>query len=429
MVFNIPVKFEERKMKPSSENYLISSVLAICCATLCSLLVPHSLLAHPISQGAMEIVVGRCSVLLRARVSVDEVCLSNCNWLFVNDQDMYDQKELADAFTKHGLYLLSHLHLSADGCLLAGKILKMTPPEIPAEGMDPRDTLTEFIVYELEYSGKDFPKSLKCELDELKNVDWQTSYVIRIRQEDQPEYSASLLSCGQSLVFPCTWNSKLSGIETFPVANTRVDTWKTTREYLLHGIQHIVGYPGKSGWEGVGYDHLLFISALTLAAMCFGDLIKIITAFTLAHTLTLTLAALRIFTLSERIVEPMIAASIVFVAVENMVWPIRSRGWGRLAIAFGFGLFHGLGFAGGLIEAMQDMPRSGTGIAIGSFSIGVELGHQMIVLPLFAALLLGRRWMREDDAKERFRAAALKYGSAVISVAGLFFLARALKIG
>ena len=83
--------------------------------------------------------------------------------------------------------------------------------------------------------------------------------------------------------------------------------------------------------------------------------LKVVTAFTLAHTLTLTLAALNLVRLPERVVEPLIAASIVFVAVQNLFWPRRSRGWIRLGAAFFFGLFHGLGFAGGLLEAMQGM--------------------------------------------------------------------------
>ena len=97
-----------------------------------------------------------------------------------------------------------------------------------------------------------------------------------------------------------------------------------------------------------GYDHLLFVSALVLAATGIWDLIKVVSAFTLAHTLTLTLSVFNIVTLSERIVEPMIAASIICVAVQNVFWPERSRGWTRLGIAFAFGLFHGLGFGRGL---------------------------------------------------------------------------------
>ena len=87
--------------------------------------------------------------------------------------------------------------------------------------------------------------------------------------------------------------------------------------YALHGIEHIL----------TGYDHLLFITALVLAAGSFWDLVKVVTAFTLAHTITLTLSVLNIVTLRSAIVEPMIAASIICVAVQNIFWPERSSGW------------------------------------------------------------------------------------------------------
>src|SRR5262249_54941672 len=144
-----------------------------------------------------------------------------------------------------------------------------------------------------------------------------------------------------------------------------------------------------------GWDHLLFVGALVLAVATLWDLVKVITAFTLAHTITLTLAVLDLVRLPERVVEPMIAASIVLVALQNLFWPERSRGASRLLTAFFFGLFHGLGFAGGLLEAMAGMQGSTVGIAIAAFSVGVELGHQTVVLPMFALLKLTRRKPQE----------------------------------
>ena len=146
--------------------------------------------------------------------------------------------------------------------------------------------------------------------------------------------------------------------------------------YFLHGVHHIL----------TGYDHLLFVSALVLAATTLWELVKVVSAFTLAHTMTLTLAALNLVHLPASVVEPLIAASIVFVALQNVFWPGRSKGWSRLGAAFFFGLFHGLGFAGGLLNAMREMPGATMFLAILAFSVGVEAGHQMVVLPLFAFL-------------------------------------------
>jgi hydrogenase/urease accessory protein HupE len=184
------------------------------------------------------------------------------------------------------------------------------------------------------------------------------------------------------------------------------------REYVAHGIHHIL----------TGYDHLLFISALVLAAVSVWDLVKVVTAFTLAHTITLTLAALRLVHVSSLIVEPMIAASIVFVAAQNVFWPKQVRGWGRLAVAFGFGLFHGLGFAGGLLDAMQEMSGLTILLAILAFSLGVELGHQMIVIPLFGALKLARHTRQELPARDQVSLLAQQYGSVVICCAGMYYL-------
>jgi hypothetical protein len=164
-----------------------------------------------------------------------------------------------------------------------------------------------------------------------------------------------------------------------------------------------------------------------LAAVSVWDLVKVVSAFTLAHTITLTLAALRLVHVSSSIVEPMIAASIVFVAAQNVLWPKQSRGWMRLAIAFGFGLFHGLGFAGGLLDAMQEMSGLTIVLAILAFSLGVELGHQMIVLPLFGALKLARRTRQEVADRDRVSLLALRYGSAVICCAGMYYLVYAVS--
>lgn len=175
-----------------------------------------------------------------------------------------------------------------------------------------------------------------------------------------------------------------------------------------------------------GYDHLLFMAALVLAVVSLGDLVKVVTAFTLARTLTLTLAVLDVVRVPGRIVEPMIALSIVVVALQNVFWPDRSHGRERLAIAFAFGLFHGLGFAGGLLEAMEGMPGVAVATAIAAFSLGVEIGHQMVVLPIFTARLLARRACQGSDRAHRMEV-VLRFGSGAISVAGMMYFIAALR--
>lgn len=190
------------------------------------------------------------------------------------------------------------------------------------------------------------------------------------------------------------------------------------KAFFYQGIHHIL----------TGYDHLLFIIALVLAAATFGELIKVVTAFTIAHTITLTLATLSVVHLPAAIVEPFIAASIVFVALQNVFWPNRAKGWSRMGAAFFFGLFHGLGFAGGLIEAMQQMQTSTMLLAICAFSIGIEFGHQMIVLPLFALLKTVRLSQTDPLAQTKLSFNLQRLGSAGISLAGMYYLCLALNI-
>jgi hypothetical protein len=184
--------------------------------------------------------------------------------------------------------------------------------------------------------------------------------------------------------------------------------------FVRHGITHIL----------TGYDHLLFVGALVLAIVNLWDLVKVIGAFTLAHTITLTLAALDVFRLPGSIVEPMIAASIVFVAAQNLFWPKQSRGGSRLLVAFLFGLFHGLGFASGLLEAISSLRAAGAAVAIAAFSLGVEIGHQLVVLPAFCALHLLRRAHAGTHRHDRL---VQRYGSAVISLGGMIYLVAALR--
>lgn len=185
------------------------------------------------------------------------------------------------------------------------------------------------------------------------------------------------------------------------------DHWAAVKTYFVHGVKHIL----------TGYDHLLFLCALVLGAASLWDLIKIVTAFTIAHSITLTLATFGLAHLPEQVVEPMIAASIVFVAVQNIRWPKQSNGNSRLAIAFFFGLFHGLGFAGGLLEVMHAMPVSLIWFAILGFSLGVEAGNQLVLLPLYVFLQGYKR-----ASKTANLLAVRRYASGAVALAGIYYL-------
>ncbi len=173
--------------------------------------------------------------------------------------------------------------------------------------------------------------------------------------------------------------------------------------FLRLGVEHIL----------TGYDHLLFLLGLLLACRRFRTMALVVTCFTLAHSVTLALAALGVLTLSPRVVEPLIAASIVFVGVENLLRRDEPR-W-RWALTFAFGLVHGFGFAGVLGEIGLGTTRTALVTSLFSFNLGVELGQLAVT-----ALLLPLLWkLRELPAYERYGRHAL---SALVALAGAYWL-------
>ena len=154
----------------------------------------------------------------------------------------------------------------------------------------------------------------------------------------------------------------------------------TFRDFFKLGLEHIA----------TGYDHLLFLFGLLLVTPRFRTAAILITSFTLAHSLTLALAALDVVSLSPRVVEPLIAATILYVGVENLFFREGPK-W-RGALTFVFGLIHGLGFAGVLRELGIGSSGGGVLIPLLGFNLGVEVGQlaaAAIALPALFALL---RW-------------------------------------
>ena len=350
--------------------------------------------AHPVAQGTMEVVVFPNRVAVLATVSNEEVLIAAAS--------RGEGSPHRDAVLGHADYLLAHLHITADGIPLAGRVVGR--PE------SPRGRPSYRIEYKLP-SG--LPERLALRQDVLREIafapgtPWEASYLVRIGIDGQGS-ADGLLTCREPLQFDCRQSPGPGSAADGPPAFRGPGWSRLTIAFVGHGILHIL----------TGYDHLLFVGALLLGAASLWDVIKVISAFTLAHTLTLLLSAFDVFRLPGAIVEPMIAASIVVVAVQNAFYPEQSRGRARLLVVFGFGLFHGLGFAGGLLEAMSDLGSASAVWAIAAFSGGVEIGHQIVVLPAFATLCLLRRARDRQFNPDRL---VRRYGSAVISVLGLFY--------
>jgi hydrogenase/urease accessory protein HupE len=175
----------------------------------------------------------------------------------------------------------------------------------------------------------------------------------------------------------------------------------TFTEFVKQGVVHIFG----------GLDHVLFVLCLVLAARSWRELAFIVTSFTVAHSITIGLTAFELVRVAPIVVEPVIAASIVYVAVENI---LRKEPRHRVGVTFGFGLVHGLGFGGVLLDL---------GIAGGEvvplllgFNIGVELGQLAIVIPLFAAVVYAQKAQMKRYAPIRTAACV------IVALAGSFWV-------
>jgi hydrogenase/urease accessory protein HupE len=173
------------------------------------------------------------------------------------------------------------------------------------------------------------------------------------------------------------------------------------KTFVPAGIHHIL----------IGPDHILFLIGLLLLGGGWKALLKIVTAFTVGHSITLSLAALNVVTPPANVIEPAIALSIVFVGADNLV-----RGGGRdvrALIALTFGLVHGFGFANVLREF--GLPREALGWSLFSFNVGVEIGQLFIVLLVATALAIVRRRSETIGMRVAFA------GSLIVVAAGTYW--------
>ncbi len=182
-----------------------------------------------------------------------------------------------------------------------------------------------------------------------------------------------------------TVTTELGAADTKPA---RAANGNSFADFLLLGVKHIL----------TGYDHLLFLFSLLIFSREIVSTLKIVTCFTVAHSITLAIATLGVVQIPGRWVEPMIAASIIYVGVENLA---RGHGpKGRGLLTFAFGLIHGFGFASVLRELGVSSSGSGIVVPLVSFNLGVELGQILIaatLLPLIWKVgkrpILARHWV------------------------------------
>ncbi len=275
--------------------------------------------------------------------------------------------ELRAKHVEISAYALARLSLSADG-----QRCRLAPTEHLVD--EHSDGAYEVMRFSIDCEGNTSPREIEVDYTLFFDLDPSHRGLLRI------QHGTGTLT---AILGPERPKQKLS-----LAAASRLGQFL---DYGREGVWHIL----------IGFDHILFLVSLLLPAVfvlgkrgwepadrfapVFWDVLRIVTAFTLAHSITLSLAALSVVALPSRLVESTIALSVVLAALNNL-WPIvAGRRW---AVAFGFGLIHGFGFASVLADL--GLPRDALVLALVGFNLGVEAG-QLAIVALFLPLAYGLR--------------------------------------
>jgi hydrogenase/urease accessory protein HupE len=304
--------------------------------------------------------------------------------IFNAQRDQVDPALLAASATPIMAYLTAHVAVTgADGKACASDTGELMPD---GDG----------VIFRKQFSCRDVGGDIVYRSTVLTDSDAAARQVVLIGEGDEAP---------QALLDRDNTSVVLSG----PAPSLR----STFERYLVTGIEHIF----------LGYDHIAFLIAVVLWARGFVPVIKIVTAFTIAHSITLSLAALDVIVIPGTVVEPAIAASIVYVAMENFFTRNIDNRW---RVTFAFGLVHGFGFAGALREI--GLPTHAVATALAAFNIGVEIG-QVAVVAIVVPILIAMDWVMARDGAKPARAPTLVYAlSAVITALGSYwFLRRVLE--
>lgn len=240
-------------------------------------------------------------------------------------------------------------------------------------------------------SGIDIPPAGDLAVSRLSNVRFEgvvPAGAESFRWSYAAEFGPNVLRLkrAQDQEITAVWLKEGAASELFPLHGDIApkSRWQVAGDYLVLGFTHILPK---------GVDHILFVLGLFLLSPRLKPLLVQVTAFTVAHSITLGLTVYGVFSLSPAIVEPLIAASIVYVAVEN-IFTARLHAW-RPVVVFGFGLLHGMGFAGVLQEV--GLPRAEFLTGLVTFNVGVELGQLAVIALAYLAVGCWRRnpqWYR-----------------------------------
>jgi hydrogenase/urease accessory protein HupE len=262
------------------------------------------------------------------------------------------QKEIIDNKVVQE-YINSHIKLYADSELVEGSV-KKTDIEMIKE--------RPFAVINLDYIIEHKPEKLVVEYNMfLDDSDPSHANFATVKMDGKQQ-------------------EKILSFESRELETGEISFWQNAKQFVVLGLEHIF----------TGYDHILFVISLLFGAKTIRHILTLVTAFTIAHSITLALATFDIVQLPSRFVESAIALSIIYVALINIFnQDSKHQPW----LAFGFGLIHGFGFAGILSEMRLDTNHMATSLL--SFNIGIEIGQLCIVSLAFPIIL----WIKKLTLK------------------------------
>lgn len=353
--------------------------------------------AHSGSTAYLQADAKAANVQLRADYALSD--LDDALGLDANDDGQLTWGEVQAATPALLAYLAPRLGISGDGrpCPLTAR----DTVQITTHADGP------YAVFEFNGSCASTPR--EWQLDDTALFEFDASHRALVRWQQAERNSASVLTPDR----------------TRAVLNETQNPLSTLRDYFHEGLAHV--------WSG--WDHMLFIMGLFLPAallrrdrrwlaaprlgLALADAAKLVTAFTLAHAVTLCLTALGVVSLPTRPVESLVALSVLFAGLNNLV-PLAGRRT-LFALAWVFGLIHGTAIAGALLEL--GLPTSGRLLALLGFNLGVEAAQLLLVALLVPLAFALRHW-------RGYLPMVLWPGSAMVALAGLiWFIDRAFEMG
>ena len=347
-----------------------SATLVAAALVLCAL--PTGVAAHQMNTSYLDLHVGDNGVLT-AKVSFDENDLLVAFELDQNGDGILRKQKMLAGEAGIGTYLERALVIRSDG-----EKLSLTAQEGRLR-LDDKGNL--FLDLPLQGSIGGSPAAIDVRFDLFDRVEADHRCLVKVRIDGLEQTQAGVLT------------SKTPG-RAFRLRDPGLLDHVT--EFTILGIEHIF----------LGYDHIMFLLALTVIGGRLVGLIKVVSAFTVAHSITLILASLDVVSLPSRLIESGIAFSIAYVAAENL-W--RARVDQRWMLTFFFGLVHGFGFANVLRELGLPTRSQELVASLLAFNVGVELGQVAIVAILFPLIL----WVGRGPYRRPF--------ISVVSVAVLLF--------